>query len=232
MTELTGVQVPENFGRRGRPRGSAIAIAQRNQAQFERIVEMLAEGKTQEEIGKELAVSQQRVSQLYRTALEFVPMPTIQQRRELQLLRLDQAIERTLDVLEGDHPYVSEGRVVFPVVGWDDGKPIYGDKPLQDAKPLLDAARTLFAGLKREAETIGSDAPKRSEVIAAHVNAEDLRVTKIISSLGLENDEKAAAIRERATQRRQLAPGAQMVVDAAQDEEEDPYDGEEEDPLE
>jgi hypothetical protein len=210
--ELTGMQVPESFARRGRPRGNAIVVAQRNQERFEEMVELIQDGKTQLEIGQLLGISQQRVSQVYRVALEFVPQPTIDQRRELQLLRLEQAIEKTLDVLEGDHPYVSEGRVVYPVESWENGKPVYAERPLQDVKPILDAARTLFAGLKREADTIGSDAPKRVETANLHVKADDLRVTKIIEGLVGVNGARKDEIASRVSSRRQLAAGASPAI--------------------
>lgn len=189
-----------------------MVATQRNDARLERIIELLAENVTQVEIARELGITQATVSRLYRTALEFVPQPTIDQRRELMLLRLDQAAEKTLDILEADHPYVSEGRVVYPVVGWENGKPIYGDHPLQDAKPALDAARTLTALLKREADTIGSDAPKRVETANLHVKADDLRVTKIIEGLVGVNGARKDEIASRVSSRRQLAAGASPAI--------------------
>jgi predicted XRE-type DNA-binding protein len=184
---------------------------------IEQIHALMDEGIQQREIGERLGIAQQRVSQLYRQALELYPLKNVDHRRELALMQIDEAVDATMDVLRADHPFVSEGRVVFPVVGWeigDDGKkrPVYGETPLQDAKPVLQAATTLATLLKRTMDQIGGDAPKRLETVNAHVSAQDLRVSALLGDLAAVNSGKVEAIAARVEARRASAPGAGMPV--------------------
>lgn len=192
----------------GRPR---TAVAMQRQTLQQDICDLLAENKTQQQIAEILGISQSNISRNYRQALEFYPYKTVDHRRELALAHLDEYLDKADEILHADHPYVSEGRVVFPVVGHDEhGKPIYGDRPLQDAKVPLQAITTAVAVLKRVADTIGSDAPKRLEATTLSVKAEDLRVTQLVRTLAAENDTRAESIRSRVQQRRALPPGSPL----------------------
>lgn len=190
--------------------------ARRTAAAVQRIQELAEAGKTHAEIGEELGMTGAMVGRHYAKVLEMVPLRTVLQRRELQLLRIEHAQQRVIEVLDAEHPYVSEGREVFPVVAWEvgeDGKrrPVYGDKPLQDARPVLQAAGQLVGLLKREAETVGTDAPKRIETVNTHVSAEDLRIGGVLQGLAERNEVARAAIEERTARRREGGAG---VVDA------------------
>lgn len=198
--------------RRGRPPGGSVAHRKVIEGYINQIQEFLEMGKTQAEIAKALNLSQQRISQLYRQALEYFPYKTIDQRRELMLLRLDDMAEKAEEIMNADHPYVSEGRVVFPIVKWDNGKPVYGDKPLQDAKAPLQAINTLVSVFKRVADTIGSDAPKRLETANVHVKAEDLRVVQLVGGLQNVNSSRMDEIKSRVETRRSLPPGSTIPV--------------------
>lgn len=133
--------------------------------------------------------------------------------RELMLLQLEEAADRVTEVMNASHPYVSEGRVVFPVVGHDaSGKPIYGDEPLQDAGPVLKAATTLVTVLKRRAEQIGADAPKRIESTNLNVKAADLPVMKLINSLEQANQDSRKEITRRVQAQRVLPSGQWAAV--------------------
>lgn len=170
----------------------------------------MVDGLTQQQIAKQLGLAQSTISLLYRQALELVPWKTVDQRRELALLQLDEATEKVIDVLRADHPYVSEGRVVYQQ-RWDEALAKWVTDPdlppLQDAKPVLQAATTLATLLKRVADTIGSDAPKRLETANVHVKAEDLRVANLLPELKALSASRAAEIRSRAENRRELPPG-------------------------
>ena len=194
-----------------------IVSAQRQAGYVEEIFAALNSDSsvTQQQIAEQLGISQQRVSQLYRQALRQMSWRSAERTRELMLLDMDEMRDKALEIMRADHPYVSEGRVVYPIVGHDEaGKPIYGDKPLQDSKGPLQAINTAVTVMKRMADTLGTDAPKKSEVVSAHVSAADLRVTKIVDSLRVDNDDARAAIEARVGARRQAAPGE--VVDARQ----------------
>jgi hypothetical protein len=195
----------------GRPRGIA---AIRKRKMIEDIATLIAEGHTQQEIAERLGITQSSVSKWYRQALEFYPYKDVDQRRELMLLQLDAMAEKAQEIIDADHPYVSEGRTVFPIVKWDNGKPVYGDKPLQDAKVPLQAINTFVGVLKRVADTIGSDAPKRLETASIHVKAEDLRVVQLVGGLKNVNSERAGEIKSRVEARRSLPPGSTIAIDS------------------
>jgi len=181
---------------------------------IESVATLLHDGLSQQEIAEVMGINQSSVSRVYREALEFYPYKTVDQRRELMLLRLDSMAEKAEEIMNAEHPYVSEGRVVFPIVKWDNGKPVYGDKPLQDAKAPLQAINTLVSVFKRVADTIGSDAPKRLETASIHVKAEDLRVVQLVGGLKNVNSERAGEIKSRVEARRSLPPGSTMTIDS------------------
>ena len=181
---------------------------------IESVATLLHDGLSQQEIAEVMGINQSSVSRVYREALEFYPYKTVDQRRELMLLRLDSMAEKAEEIMNAEHPYVSEGRVVFPIVKWDNGKPVYGDKPLPDAKAPLQAINTLVSVFKRVADTIGSDAPKRLETASIHVKAEDLRVVQLVGGLKNVNSERAGEIKSRVEARRSLPPGSTMTIDS------------------
>jgi hypothetical protein len=169
----------------------------------------------QKEIARALGITQSRVSSLYREALEFFPYKSVEQHRELFLMENREAIDRTLEVLRGDHPYVSEGRIIHEVIGHDkNNRPIYGE-PLQDVKPILQAAQTLTALHNRLMTNIGGDAPKRLETANLHVDASDLRVAPIIEQFRLSNASRQDQIARRVSSRREIASGPQHSAEAA-----------------
>ena len=179
---------------------------------IETVAMLLHEGLTQQEIAERMGINQSSVSRVYRQALEFYPYKTVDQRRELMLLRLDSMAEKAEEIMNAEHPFVSDGRVVYPIVKWDNGKPVYGEKPLQDAKAPLQAINTLVAVFKRVADTIGSDAPKRVETANLHVKAEDLRVVQLVGQLQSANSYRADEIKSRVEARRSLPPGSSITV--------------------
>lgn len=163
---------------------------------------------TQKELAVHFGIDQARISRLYREALEFFPVKTVSQHRELVLMENREATDKVLDVLRADHPYVSEGRIIHEVTGHtEDGKPIYG-QALQDAKPVLQAAQTLTALHNRLASLIGADAPKRLETANVHVNAADLRVAPMIEQFRASNSHRQDQIASRVSSRRALPVGA------------------------
>lgn len=163
---------------------------------------------SQTEIAAKLNITQSRVSTLYREALEFLPVRTVIQNRALMMMENREAVDRVLDVLRGDHPYVSEGRIIHEVIGHTaDNRPVYGE-PLQDVKPILQAATTLTALHVRLSNWIGADAPKRLETANLHVKAEDLRISPIVEQFRALNARTQDQITSRVSSRRELAAGA------------------------
>ena len=208
------IQVP-GFGRearkRGRPQGStALATALKRQSTVDEMLSIMDERPevTQQELSVHFGIDQAAVSRLYREALEFLPVKSVVQHRALMMMENREAIDRTLDVLRGDHPYVSEGRIIHEVIGHDDnGKPIYGEA-LQDVKPILQAATTLTALHVRLSNWIGADAPKRLETANLHVKAEDLRISPIVEQFRALNARRSDEITSRVESRRLGLPGA------------------------
>lgn len=189
-----------------RPKGGALA---HKQLRMQQIVDYIDQGLSQVEIAKKLGVTQGAVSKMARKALTIYPSKTVDMHRELMLMELAEVKDRVFDVLRADHPYVSEGRTVYPIVGHDpeSGRPIYGDTPLQDAAPVLKAAQTIVTVLKRISEQIGGDAPKRVESTSVHLGAKDLPVMKLIGDLERANGSTKHSIVKRVEAQRALPPG-------------------------
>lgn len=201
----------EGRRKRGRPRGSTeLATALKRQSIMDEMVSIMESDPTttQKQLAVHFGIDQAAVSRLYRQALEYMPIKTVEQHRELVLIENREATDRVLAVLRADHPYVSEGRIIHEVTGHDrENRPIYGE-PLQDAKPVLQAATTLTALHNRLSSLIGADAPKRLETANVHVSATDLRVAPIIEQFRLSNSHRQDQIVSRVSSRRELPPGA------------------------
>jgi hypothetical protein len=174
------------------------------------VVRRVREGARQVEIAQELGISQPAVSQIWTRALRELPEKTVDEYRALMMAENREHIDKLQEIIYGDHPYVQEGRVVFPIERYVEGAPVYGDRPLQDVGPVLKAISTAVTLHKRLSDWIGADAAKKSEVVTAHVSAEDLRVTQLVRGISSGNAVREEAIRARVMARRALPPGASV----------------------
>lgn len=125
-------------------------------------------GWTLQQISDELEYgSRQNVSRAIKRATAEVPMPGVEVYRRMQLESIDYGIRVVLEVIEADHPAISQGG---KVVHDDDGNVLYDDGP------RLAGVRELRALLERLAKVTGSDAPQQRVVTLDDLHAERARL--------------------------------------------------------
>ena len=130
-------------------RRNALAIERRRV----RVVELRDEGMGFREIAAELGVSVALVHRDYEAALAKVPVKSVEQYREHQMIELAKLREIVQDVVDRRHQVVSDGRPVFD----EDG-------PMLDDAPLLAAVDRLMKINDREAKLLGLDARPEVQV--------------------------------------------------------------------
>lgn len=125
----------------------------------------------------------QNVSRAINRAEADILTPAVETYRRLQLAAIDEALRVVFEVMDAEHPLVSQGgQVVFDKT--DDGTPV----KLYDDGPRLAAVRELRALLERQAKTLGSDAPARRVVTLDDLNAERARLLAEESEYDEEDD--------------------------------------------
>jgi hypothetical protein len=120
-----------------------------------RVVELRSEGWTFTKIGKELGVSQQWASMLYKKSLALIPAEAVTTHRTRQLEMLATLREKALEVMNDEHFAVSHGRIMIDPDT---------NKPLRDSAPVIAAITTLLRIEEREARLLGLDSPVRQEI--------------------------------------------------------------------
>lgn len=138
-------------------------------------------GWTLEQISDELEYGgRQNVSRAIKRATAEVPMPGVEVYRRMQLESIDYAVRVVLEVIEADHPAISQGG---KVVHDDDGNVLYDDGP------RLAGVRELRALLERLAKVTGSDAPQQRVVTLDDLHAERARLLAEEGEYDDEDDE-------------------------------------------
>jgi hypothetical protein len=138
-------------------------------------------GWTLQQISDELAYgSRQNVARAIKRATAEVPMPGVEVYRRMQLESIDYAVRVVLEVIEADHPLVSQGG---KVVHDDDGEILYDDGP------RLAGVRELRALLERLAKVTGSDAPQQRVVTLDDLHAERARLLAEAAEYDEDEDE-------------------------------------------
>lgn len=142
-------------------------------------------GWTLQAISDELEYGgKQNVSRAIKRAETDILMPGVEVYRRMQLAAIDDALRVVFEVLDGEHPLVSQGgKVVYD-------KDEHGtDVKLLDDGPRLAAVRELRALLERQAKITGSDAPQRRVVTLDDLHAERARLLAEEDEYDDEDDE-------------------------------------------
>lgn len=162
---------------------------------------MRVRGMQPSEIAEIFGLSTPTVHKIIQDAgsrVELENAPTI---IKFELSRLDALLATALEVLERRHLAVSPkgSLIIDPTAdGYDPEDPATHTKFLEDSKPVLEAIDTVLKIMKRRAELLGLDAPKRTEhaVNLTQTDATDLAIQDLISSAKAQMDQGLAKMRE------------------------------------
>jgi hypothetical protein len=138
-------------------------------------------GWTLEQISDDLGYgSRANVSRAIKRAAAEIPAPGVEIYRRMQLELIDYGIRVAIEVIEAEHPYISQGgKVVFDE----------NNQKLFDDAPRLAGLRELRALLERQAKTVGSDAPAQRVVTLDDLHAERARLIAEEAEYDDEDDE-------------------------------------------
>lgn len=164
---------------------------------------MRVRGMQPSEIAEIFGMTTQSISRIIADAskrIELENAPTI---INFELQRLDALLATALEVLERRHLAVSpKGQLIVDPThpGYDPEDPTTAAY-LEDSKPVLEAIDSVLKIMKRRAELLGLDAPKRTEhaVNLNTVDATDLAIQDLISSAKAQVDQGMAALKQEIT---------------------------------
>jgi DNA-binding CsgD family transcriptional regulator len=128
------------------------------------------------QIAQELQIDIQTVSNAVKRAAKMIALDTAEDMVKMEVERIDILIMNCVEILEAKHYATSHGKVVLD--------PTTGD-PLIDSAPSLKAINEMANLMKRRAELLGLDAPKRTEnaVTLTQTDAQDLELMDMINSV-------------------------------------------------
>lgn len=137
-----------------RPAGDREATEQRKAE----IVALRRKGTPWDEIGQRYEISLQRAHQIWKQAIESRVTEEVSLYRKEQVERLDALLVEALQILNRQHPAVSQGRVV--TVRTEAGDVV----PVLDDGPRLQAIKTILSIEERRAKLLGLDSPSKAQV--------------------------------------------------------------------
>lgn len=143
-----------------------------------RAVDLREAGYGFAEIAEDLDVSVPYAWKLYHDALKAIPVASVDQHRRSESARLEKIANKLTEILDGDHPLVSNGR------RFDD---------LTDNGPVIAAARELRQISESLRKLYGVDAPTRTQ---AEVTTVDMTSNPIVQQLEARNAARRAALEE------------------------------------
>lgn len=153
----------------------------------QQVLDLRHTGKTFDDIGAILGISQSKANAIYNGVIQTTADPTLADHRALMMAQLRAAIEPVMGIVLGHHVMVAtNGTIVCPRWKDPDGEWVYGD-PLDDPKPVLDAARTLVMLQDRWSKLVGADAPTRTQAEVTIVDTTNLAVRRLIDQQALAN---------------------------------------------
>lgn len=101
-------------------------------------------------------------------ALAAVPVEAVGELRQVECARLDAVIARLWDVVEAEHPFISNGR------RFDD---------VQDAGPVISALSGIVRASESKRKLLGLDAPARQMVTVVTEDAVDAELRRLEAEL-------------------------------------------------
>jgi hypothetical protein len=178
--------------RRGRGKGV------RKQADRERdgrVLAMRRSGASFAQIAEYFGMTNEGAFQCFKRALIDVDKESVNEKRLIEEVRLDEMYRRAIEVATGQHPLVSNGRVmIHPDTG----------EILTDPKPVLEGINTMLRISERRARMLGLDMPVKAEV--RHIDNLDGQIEQLMDELVRRGKAKAPRPAESGTE--QGAPKA------------------------
>jgi transposase-like protein len=157
------------------------------------IVELRDQGLSFRTIAAQVGRSLHVTWDHYQAAMREIPAANVKQHQENAAKRLDEQLRRidmereiVMEVATAEHPLVSNGRIIYEITDFEDGKPVYGDA-LTDKGPNLAAVDRLHKLDDQEARLLGLY-PK----VQVSVRNEPSEVDDALAALFEESDAQVA----------------------------------------
>jgi hypothetical protein len=166
----TGKSLAKPRDGRGRFTRSIVTVDQDRRA-----AELRAASLTYAEIGERLGVDESTAFRAVQRALRIGPTEEVVQVRALELRKLEFRERALLGIMEGEHPKVDHGRIVFDQHG----------KPVRDYSPVIAASNALDRVAKRRADLLGLDAPRKHRVDVITEDVVEAEIRRLEAKLGL-----------------------------------------------
>lgn len=128
------------------------------------------------QVAQELGIDIQTVANAVKRAAKMIALDTAEDMVKMEVERIDILIMNCIEILEADHYATSHGKVVLDP---------HTHEPLKDSAPALKAINEMANLMKRRAELLGLDAPKRTEaaVTLTQTDSADLELMDMINSV-------------------------------------------------
>lgn len=126
--------------------------------------QLRAKGKPYREIAEIVGISKGGAYKAVQRAIAAVPVEAVNELRAIECARLDAVIARLWDIVDADHPYVSNGR------RFDD---------LSDAGPVIHALTQIVRTSESKRRLLGLDAPTRQTLTVVTEDAVDAEIRRL-----------------------------------------------------
>lgn len=144
------------------------------------------------EIGQQLGVSESMARKIYDQVIKAIPAANLEAHRVEELERLDELERKAINVLEGLHPLVQQGRIINRGHKDESGTWVV-DEELVDSGPVLAALDRVLKIQERRAKLLGLDAPAKTEVNVGAVDPASIELRLLLE----QRAERNAAEKER-----------------------------------